>query len=341
MSNLIKCLECRLVGAPPVFKMQPPPLPPVEFLKNFNLTDKFLTKQLRQIQLKKCLSIRKYVSNLNTNLNSSNDVENTLQSSLLSSSQLESVFQKLTPNQSFYIFIACLILFLIVLSIAFIFIYKLIRLRNELKKTYAKSSNLLSENGSINSNLIITPSTSSIIDEKSSQFLPYNLMPLYDSASSNSSVSSKNTSTSYLFYNQLFESTKHLIMQNNSNNTSSSSSSSPQSNPPCEYYLQAVPNNSNLIESHLLNCKKIIPRNQIVQQEYDEINSQCYQMDKTQVYNQYDDGQKLQMIVQPIFPMRQFVNNYPQQQQILNTQNLLCIPSANSLMKNSNINCIC
>lgn len=305
MSNLIKCLECRLVGAPPAFDMPPPPVPPMEFFREFNLSNKQITDQLKQIKLKKCLNIKN--SNLATNLNEASDKR--VQSSLLSSSNIESILQNLTPNQSLYIFLACLIIFIVVLIVAFVFIYKLVRLRNELRKTSSKKVNLLAENGSINSNLAITRSNSSIDDK--SQFASYNLMPLYDSASTNSNLStaSKNTSTSYLFYNQLFESTKHLMVN--------SSSSSPKSNP-SDYYLQGVPNNSNLIESHLINSKKL-SRPQTVQ-EYDEINSQCYQMDK--IYNQYDDGQKIQMIVQPVLPIRHLLH-YPQcNTQILNAQHL-------------------
>lgn len=308
MSNLIKCLECRLVGAPPVFSMPPPPVPPAHFFQQFNLSNKQITDQLKQIKLKNCLSIKH--SNLATNLNNE---PNAKRVQFLSESNFESILEKFTPDQSLYIFLACLVIFIIVLSVAFVFIYKLIRLKNELKKTCSKSANLLTENGSINSNLVITRSNSSI-DDKSQLAASYNLIPLYDSASTNSNLStaSKNTSTSYLFYNQLFESTKHLI--------SNSSSSSPKSNP-SEYYLQGVPNNSNLIESHLINCKKLA-RPQTVQ-EYDEINSYNYQMDK--IYNQYDDGRKFQMVVQPVLPIRHLLN-YPQvNTQILNAQHLQSI----------------
>ncbi|RNA11799.1 hypothetical protein BpHYR1_016721 [Brachionus plicatilis] len=298
MSNLIKCLECRLVGAPPPFTMPPPPAPPVQFFQQFNLSNKLITDQLKQIKLKKCLDIKS--SNLATNLNESSAKR--VQSSLLASSNLESMLQRLTPDQSLFIFVACLLVFILVLIVAFIFIYKLIRLRNELNKTCSSKSsgNLLAENGSINSN--------SSMDDKS-QFTSYNLIPLYDSAS-NVSTASKNTSTSYLFYNQLFESTKHLM-------ANSSSSSSPKSRP-SDYYLHGVPNSSNLIESHLINSKKLARPHAL--QEYDEINSQCYQADK--VYNQYDDTQKFQMIVQPVLPIRHLFH-YPQTNaQILNARQL-------------------
>lgn len=336
-SALLKCLECRLVGAPPVFKLAPPPAPPAEFLLNLHLNEnKPLAKQLKQIQLKRCLKVKNFLNKINTS-NQSNTKSSPLSSisnEHYESLQTNSLFYNLTPNQSLLIFIICFLIFLIVLTIAFVFLYKLFRLRNELKSckktkpTYLSSSN--SQSNTISSHMIITPSSSLLSDPESNQkqFLSYNLLPLYDSASTstNSSLSSKNTTGSSLFYNQLFESTRHLFLQNQ-NLISSSSNASSSSNTPasCEqqHYLQAVPNSSNLIENHLnhrldqLKAKKAqdCARNSALPSEYDEINNQYERNYKlAEVYNQYEDltlsknRNSSQMIIQPIFPFRQMIS---------------------------------
>jgi hypothetical protein len=103
------------------------------------------------------------------------------------------------------------------------------------------------------------------------------------------------------FYNQLFESTRHLLQSQRL-----SSDSSELKRTETQHYLQAVPNSSNLIETHINN--KYIG-------EYDEINSYPYPVHNENQYNQYDDrssqGSEAKLnkipahtIIQPILPIK-------------------------------------
>ena len=68
MSNdLLKCLECRLIGAPPVFNLAPPPKLPIDFLlvempineDLFYLTNKRKAASMSKRQ--KCLNLKNYL----------------------------------------------------------------------------------------------------------------------------------------------------------------------------------------------------------------------------------------------------------------------------------------
>lgn len=240
--SLLKCLECRLVGKPPKFNLQPPPMPPVEILQQLDINVDDLLKR-------KCLKL-KPASTASLNDESSSDLAQ-------SSASLVTVSTPflLTSTQSFYIFIACLIVFFIVLFVACFFLIKLYRIKKQLdERVNSKStsdliranrqhifnclsSSLTSSSASsttssntINSNLILTPSNY-ITDSKSDK-----------------------SSDGPLIYNQLFS-------YNSSNGS---------------YYLQSIPASNSVNQTKLHNLD-----------EYAEINSQTYH-NRNIIYNQYD-----------------------------------------------------
>ena len=334
MSNdLLKCLECRLIGAPPVFNLAPPPKLPIDFLlvelpineDLFYLTNKRKAASMSKRQ--KCLNLKNYLS---TQIRSVEAAEHSKSSSLSSSASTidESQHIYLNQTQSLLLFTICFLIFLIVLFVAFIFLYKLFKIKKQLNT--CKSANKLSSSLTSASSTSTAPTSLMYTLDKNCPMLSaydtsyhqkikslINLNQL--SGSSSSSTSSSTISAlpnSSLFYNQLFESTRHILQQSQSNGN--------------ENYLQAVPNGSNLIESHinhqLKHMKTTVNQHQNQISEYDEINSnsQLYN-----AYNQYDLSSRasnqsdstrstnttgtavsasMHTIIQPIMPMHMMPN---------------------------------
>lgn len=315
-SRLVKCLECRLVGAPPRFDLTPPPpLPSTldlftttsDLLNSLNLPEnRQLARQLKNIKLKKCL-LRAYStllpsSNNNNNLPITTTTTTTSPDEVFTSSSSSSLL-RLTQEQSLIIFWTSFVLFLIVLTIAAIFTYKLFQIRAQLKHCKALTLNNTTNNSSssssstksntMSSNLILTPSSygKSSVNECEKQ-----------------RQNNNNNNNSSIFYNQLFETTKQMNCWESSVATSSSiasstrssasTDSSPKRSNNTQHYLQAVPNCSNLLEAHLNRLNLV---NQV--SEYDEINSQAYSTcaGGGGVNNSYQPQQHHQpYIVQPI-----------------------------------------
>lgn len=174
-SALIKCLECRLVGKPPKFNLAAPPPLPADILEQLNADD-FNT--IQQLKHKKCLKSNKFL-----NVLQQQHKQTTVNDMLIQSSSLVTTAPFiLTSTQSFYIFIICLIVFFLVLFVAFLFLIKLYRIKKQLEeRSNSKStSDLIKSNrqhifnclssslssssassttssNTINSNLILTP----------------------------------------------------------------------------------------------------------------------------------------------------------------------------------------
>jgi hypothetical protein len=343
-SRLVKCLECRLVGAPPRFDLTPPPPLPAtldlftttsDLLNSLNLPEnRQLARQLKNIKLKKCL-LRAYSTLLPSSNNNNLPITTTTTATTMSPDEVftsSSSLLRLTQEQSLIIFWTSFVLFLIVLTIAAIFTYKLFQIRAQLKHCKALTLNNTTTNNSsssvsstksntMSSNLILTPSSygKTSVNECEKQRQNQN-----------------NNNSSSIFYNQLFESTKQMNCWESSVATSSSiasstrsssSSSSTDSSPnkrrsnSTPHYLQAVPNCSNLLEAHLNRLNLV---NQV--SEYDEINSQAYSTCATGggggggVHNSYQPQQHHQpYIVQPILhstcQMRPLTLSHHHQQQ--------------------------
>jgi hypothetical protein len=283
-SKMLKCLKCRLIGHPPVFNMSPPPSLPASVLYDLQKTDpklaNFITQNLnksQQTQSKRCLKLKSYLNIKSLKNNEQSErITSTQQNLVTPSNEFTDSSNQL---QSLIFFSVCFLFFLIVLSIAFLFLYKLFKLR---KKYQQKKL-------SINSNNINNNTMSDKLNTFNSK---QKLVSLYDLANSNIITQPQQQ----IFYNQLFESTRQLLQQKQhpqhqsdlSTSTSTSSTLDDQHNiisiPVQQYqhYLQAVPNSSNLIENHLNyriyhQTSNNSSNNQL--SEYDEINSQSYQYD--------------------------------------------------------------
>lgn len=250
-SLLIKCLECRLIGAPPKFTMGPPPALPAEFLttdllQSLNFVEnRQLARQLKNIKLKRCHLVQSHPI----------DVDSSNLASIQHQEMIDHSQIALTQEQSILVFLISFLLFLIVLTIAGIFTIKLIRVRRQFKEfkslnktsSTASSSTNMSKSNTITSELVLTPKM----------------------------LDNNNTT----FYNQLFEATKQVSSSSNSSN----SSNSPKQQPPTyQHYLQAVPSCSGLFaynQSRLNLLGSSSSSSSTSSQptcEYDEINSQAY-----------------------------------------------------------------
>jgi hypothetical protein len=279
-NKMLKCLKCRLIGHPPVFNMQPPPPLPASILHELQNTDpklaSFITQNLhkpQQIQSKRCLKLKSFL-NIKPFKSNEQDITTSTQQNVVK--QSNQIIDSSNQLQSLIFFSACFLFFLVVLSIAFVFLYKLFNLR---KKYQQKKQTI--NNNSNNAN--------TFNDKISSFNSKQKLVSLYDLANSNIITQPQQQ----IFYNQLFESTRQLLQQKQqhtdlSTSTSTSSTLDDQHNiisiPVQQYqhYLHAVPNSSNLIENHLNyriyhQTSNNSSNNQL--SEYDEINSQCYQYD--------------------------------------------------------------
>ena len=287
-SKMLKCLKCRLIGHPPVFNMPPPPPLPTSILHDLQSTDpklaNFISQNLhksQQIQSKRCFKLKSFL-NIKTLKNNEQETTTSTQQNLIKQSNDINDLTNSNSNQiqSLIFFSVCFLFFLIVLSVAFLFLYKLFKLR----KKYQQKK--LSINNNINST----------INDKINTFnSKQKLVSLYDLANTANIIAQPQHQ---IFYNQLFESTRQLLQQKQQQQTDLSASTSTSSTlddqhniisiPVQQYqhYLQAVPNSSNLIENHLNyriyhqtsnNINNNSSDNQL--SEYDEINSQCYQYD--------------------------------------------------------------
>lgn len=309
-SQLIKCLECRLVGPPPIFNLPPPPALPKSFLD----ANSDLFKILKP--LKSASSSKRACANLKTYLFKNNIIPKQIiaNKNKLESTETDSASQfYLNHAQTLVLFLVCLFVFLVVLFVAFIFLYKLFKIRKQIKTTKLNSNKCLSsslssssssssnsKSNTISSQLIITPSSSVLNDSDNANNYSNKVKSLLTFNSTGNSEQLQQNNPNF-FYNQLFESTRHLLQSQRL-----SSDSSELKRNETQHYLQAVPNSSNLIETHINN--KYIG-------EYDEINSYPYPIANENQYNQYDDqssqGSQSKLnkipahtIIQPILPIK-------------------------------------
>lgn len=270
-SFLIKCLECRLIGPPPRFNLTQPPSLPAELINsdlfasllNDNGNKQQLLRQLKNIKLKRCLG-----RGLDLNPLGSVNYSSSLQQQQPGVDVMSRMLD-LTPAESLLVFLISFTLFVIVLLIALIFVIKLFRIRKQLRKckltssgscktiddkshnmhlssSLSSGSSNMSKTNTITSHLILTPSSSILLDQHFKQIKQSGIEP---------------TSSSCAFYNQLFE---------NSRPHSASSS---------ESYL-TTGRGTNVCE-------------------YDEINSQLYNICYPEGSNQHP------FIIQPLMPIKQ------------------------------------
>ena len=229
------------------------------------------------------------------------------------------------------LFLACFLVFLIVLTVAFVLLAKLFRIRKQLKtskvtiehkshlpklgclsssissssssstaSTTSSANSNQSKSSTINSQLILTPS-SSLLTEKPQLFVDQagNIIPTlygqsvdhYDMTLTTNPVVAAN---SYMCYNQLFPSTKPQQFK-------PASVHSYKSNDDQQLYLQAVSNPNNKLNIIVADAE-ISSENTHHHQapskgsldEYAEINSQLYLYGATSnIYNQFDEDSRL------------------------------------------------
>lgn len=192
-AQLLKCLECRLVGAPPKFDLPPPP-PPPEFINSLlgisEKTDSFNMKQLyRKKMLARCLKIKNFISETTSSSVSSKLTKNSMPVNEEKVEQSESFIFQLNSAESLYLFFfICAILFLIVFIVALVFLFKLFRIRKDLHKSTSDSQFSKTMSSSL------TNSTSAGSDTSSSNTINSQIL----------SIKQETDSQSSQFYNQLF-----------------------------------------------------------------------------------------------------------------------------------------
>jgi hypothetical protein len=214
-SDLIKCLECRLVGQPPKFNLKPPPELSDDLLEQLNLNKNDLLK------FKKCISLK------SNQLFNSNEIQTESASASLATTATTSLLPfTLTSTQSFYIFMICLIVFLLVLIIAFIFLIKLYRIKKQLESanniTNSKSTSDLIKNNrqQIFNCLSSSLTSSSASSTTSSNTINSNLIltPTLFSQQQQQTKKSTNNEQFPIFYNQLFTFNPQVQTNNINNN---------------------------------------------------------------------------------------------------------------------------
>ena len=127
-SQLLKCLECRLVGAPPKFDLPPPPELTLEQFAELLGTGADRKSFFKQL---KCVKAKKGQVFSAINRNSQNNMLSTLSDSTPTATvEKIKLFNSefyLTQTQSILIFVSCLLIFFTLILVAFIFIYKLFK----------------------------------------------------------------------------------------------------------------------------------------------------------------------------------------------------------------------
>ena len=347
--TLIKCLKCRLIGAPPAFNLPPPPAPPMALLfasapsapapasKN-NIHTLFNQRQassLNQHQAhKRCPRVKAYMrsvvaSDYNTRTKHQPRIQpavDTPRAASGLSATLSSIFAfDMSQAHTVLVFTAFVVLLLAALVATLVVLVKLCRLRKRLDHadyhTTKSSKHTDTDHNSLASSSTSTSPKSFFAAATDATSTKTNTIGSSANFAVVTNYDEHHAATaSALFYNQLFESTRqHLIRaQNNDATASGNSNSSMQSQD--RQYLQAVPNVSNLIETHigqrlvqLQQQKQHQQQRQQRQQrhidtdkmsEYDEITSQACVYDRSSanpvtsnqqqqqqnIYNQYDDS---------------------------------------------------
>jgi len=164
-SDLLKCLECRLVGAPPKFNMPPPPPPPAHmFLNAYDPIDSIVNELGRKQLLKRCFRLKRFLfHNSNNNLIKQQRPEADYEPAGTSANNLLAATDSFTSTQSLYIVLACFVMFLIVLSIALVFLIKLFRI----KKEFSEKKNSFNTNNSMTTSSTVSSTKSSLLTAKS------------------------------------------------------------------------------------------------------------------------------------------------------------------------------
>jgi len=267
--SMIKCLECRLIGRPPKFAMQPPPAPSADILAQLNLDPNLNDFITSKKHLKKCINKSRSIieaafsatdNSAETNsISTNNDVLIQSSASLVTSS---TPFI-LNSTQSFYIFVMCLIVFFLVLFVAFLFLIKLYRIKKQLESQQSISN---------------SKSTSDLLINKNRQQI-FNCLSSSLSSTSASSTTSSNTISSNLILTPTSLLPEHSNSNNNNKDTNCSKTCLYNQlftfNPNSTSYLHAVPFSCNQMKQP---------------DEYAEINSQTYKYEKNIIYNQYDES---------------------------------------------------
>ena len=147
--NLIKCLECRLLAPPPVFDMPPPPPLSPEFIDMLNQQQQQVDtnnerrkSKLSPSQQRRCLKFKNIL--ISRNIIPAQPIESIQKtksegyvSHAKSNSKLgiasATPLINLTTNQSMVLFLACFLVFLIVLTVALVLIVKHFSIRKKQK----------------------------------------------------------------------------------------------------------------------------------------------------------------------------------------------------------------
>lgn len=165
--KLLKCLQCRLAGSPPKFNLPPPPPPPAFidslFNDNGNNNNKFdFTNFNKDKLIRRCLRL-KALLNPSSTQHSDKSPSLSLDSGIKIEQSSRSILD-FTSTESLYIFFfVCTIIFLIVLTVALVFLVKLFKIKKHLNKsqsdsqisksTFLTSSSTVSSSNTINSQL--------------------------------------------------------------------------------------------------------------------------------------------------------------------------------------------
>ncbi len=176
---LLKCLECRLVGRPPVFSMPPPP-PPPELLESL-FSDRTNEFHDSRFALNRCYRSK--------NLAIAASDSNTVSSMSLDTGVTGYVSSLLNSNENLFIFFfVCSIMFVTVLLIALIFLVKLFKIKKQL---YKATSNSQISHKALSSSLTNSTTASSV--------------------SSSNTISSNASSSQPQLYNQLFSQQQNQV----------------------------------------------------------------------------------------------------------------------------------
>ena len=344
--NLIKCLECRLLAPPPLFDMPPPPpLSPelIDILSQDSSSER-PRRQLSKMspsQQRRCLKFKNILISRNI-ISHSPPTNEGIKSNVnkLAGAASATPLINLTTNQSMLLFLACFLVFLVVLTVAFVLLAKLFRIRKQLKtsrmtiehkshlpklgclsssissssssstaSTTSSANSDQSKSSTINSQLILTPSSSLLNAEKPPHLFANLFYPQVDQSGNvmstfvghadqyDMTTNSAAISNNYLFYNQLFSSTKQQQQQQQCKLSKQSSSvQSYKSNDDQQLYLQAVTHPNNMLNIIVADAEIGSRDNQAPCKsldEYAEINSQLYLYGTApsvqNIYNQFDD----------------------------------------------------
>ena len=167
--QLLKCLQCRLAGSPPKFSLPPPPPPPA-FIDNLfsgatSDNNKFdLTNFNNNKIIRRCLRLKamlKPTTQTGTNISPSPSIDNDV--SIEQSRPTSSLFDLSSTDSLYLFFFICAILFMAVLVVALVFLYKLFKIKKHINKsqsdsqisksTFLTNSSTVSSSNTINSQL--------------------------------------------------------------------------------------------------------------------------------------------------------------------------------------------